>query len=104
MRTRPLRPPSGPRLIRSPVVLGQLVDVLYYLLVPSDARRNKGAGSLLGGSGWGGDVGGRLSAVVLGESAVRVALAVPLAAAYSAFDAVEGLRSSLYLLQRNKLS
>ena len=76
---------GGTRLIRSPVVLGQLVDVLYYLLVPSEARREKpsAGGSLLGSSGWGGDVGGRLSAAVLGEAAVRVALIVPLAASYS---------------------
>jgi hypothetical protein len=81
---------QGMRLVRSPVVLAQLLEVCYYLVVPSRSRR-RSSSALLGASGWGGDVGGRLSEAVLGDARVRVSLVVPLAAAYAALDAVEGL-------------
>lgn len=78
-------------LLRSPVVLSHLVDVLHVLVLPDRRRRGGTSASLLGASGWGGDVGGRFSEAVLGNASVRLALMLPLAATFTAVDAVEGL-------------
>ena len=69
----------------------QVVTTLYIFVVPPHSRRDTGSASLGGGMGWGGNTGGRLSSTVLGEDGARRELALPLAAAYSAIDAVEGL-------------
>uniref|UniRef100_A0A7S0NXP8 UBC core domain-containing protein n=1 Tax=Calcidiscus leptoporus TaxID=127549 RepID=A0A7S0NXP8_9EUKA len=79
---------SGARLIRSPLVLAALVNVLYKFVVPPSSRPKEG---LLGAGGWGGDVNARLSQSVLGVESLRAALPEPLLAVYSAVDSIEGL-------------